>query len=30
VCSLKDIRDCIELISEFVCMVDGQTDLRPC
>lgn len=30
VCSLKDVRDCIELISEFVCMVDGQTDLRPC
>lgn len=29
VCSLNDVEDCIELISEFVCMVDRHTDLRP-
>lgn len=27
VCSLKDIEDCIEMISEFVCMADEHTDL---
>lgn len=29
VCSLKDVEGCIEIISEFVCMVDENTDLRP-
>lgn len=29
VCSLNDVEDCIELISEFVYMVDRHTDLRP-
>lgn len=28
VCSLKDIEDCIELISEFLCMVNEQTNLK--